>query len=57
MISPPKRAKSAWRSIRWKNSARCSRWRLRDVRYSEGKLLFGDENPRDVVALSAPFRH
>lgn len=30
---------------------------LRDVRYSEGKLLFGDENPRDVVALSQPFRH
>jgi ATP-dependent Lon protease len=30
---------------------------LRDVRYSEGKLLFGDENPRDVVALGAPFRH
>ncbi len=30
---------------------------LRDVRYSEGKLLFGDENPRDVVALSAPFKH
>ena len=25
---------------------------LRDARYSEGKLLFGDENPRDVVALS-----
>ncbi|MES2304783.1 MAG: endopeptidase La [Gemmatimonadota bacterium] len=30
---------------------------LRDVRYTEGKLLFGDENPRDVVALSAPFKH
>ena len=25
---------------------------LRDARFSEGKLLFGDENPRDVVALS-----
>ncbi|MEO7973387.1 MAG: endopeptidase La [Thermoanaerobaculia bacterium] len=30
---------------------------LRDVRYTEGKLIFGDENPRDVVALSAPFKH
>ena len=30
---------------------------LRDARYSEGKLLFGDENPRDVVALSTHFRH
>ncbi len=30
---------------------------LRDVRYTEGKLLFGDENPRDVVALQSPFRH
>ncbi len=30
---------------------------LRDARYSEGKLLFGDENPRDVVALSTQFRH
>jgi ATP-dependent Lon protease len=26
---------------------------LRDARFSEGKLLFGDENPRDVVALSS----
>ena len=30
---------------------------LRDVQYTEGKLLFGDENPRDVVALQSPFRH
>ncbi len=30
---------------------------LRDARYSEGKLLFGDENPRDVVALSSTFPH
>ncbi len=30
---------------------------LRDARYSEGKLIFGDENPRDVVALSAHFPH
>jgi ATP-dependent Lon protease len=30
---------------------------LRDARYTEGKLLFGDENPRDVVALSAQFPH
>jgi ATP-dependent Lon protease len=30
---------------------------LKDVRYSEGKLLFGDENPRDVVALSTSYRH
>ncbi|MEO8478639.1 MAG: endopeptidase La [Gemmatimonadota bacterium] len=30
---------------------------LKDVRYSEGKLLFGDENPRDVVALSSGYRH
>jgi ATP-dependent Lon protease len=30
---------------------------LRDARYSEGKLLFGDENPRDVVALSTHYRH
>ena len=30
---------------------------LKDVRYSEGKLLFGDENPRDVVALSSSYRH
>ncbi|MES1259774.1 MAG: endopeptidase La [Gemmatimonadota bacterium] len=30
---------------------------LRDARYSEGKLIFGDENPRDVVALSTQFRH
>ncbi len=30
---------------------------LKDVRYSEGKLLFGDENPRDVVPLSSGFRH
>jgi len=30
---------------------------LRDARYSEGKLLFGDENPRDVVALSSHFPH
>jgi ATP-dependent Lon protease len=30
---------------------------LKDVRYSEGKLLFGDENPRDVVPLSTSFRH
>ncbi|MDX2208690.1 MAG: endopeptidase La [Gemmatimonadales bacterium] len=30
---------------------------LRDVRYSEGKLLFGDENPRDVVPLRGVFRH
>ena len=28
---------------------------LRDARYSEGKLLFGDENPRDVVALIVAF--
>ena len=30
---------------------------LRDARYSEGKLIFGDENPRDVVALSTHFPH
>lgn len=30
---------------------------LRDVRYAEGKLLFGDENPRDVVPLSTQFKH
>ncbi len=30
---------------------------LKDVRYSEGKLLFGDENPGDVVPLSSGFRH
>ena len=30
---------------------------LKDVRYSEGKLLFGDENPHDVVPLSSSFRH
>ncbi len=30
---------------------------LKDVRYSEGKLLFGDENPRDVVPLSRHFPH
>ncbi|MBA2291326.1 MAG: endopeptidase La [Gemmatimonadales bacterium] len=30
---------------------------LRDVRYTEGKLLFGDENPRDVVPLSRHFPH
>jgi ATP-dependent Lon protease len=30
---------------------------LRDVRYTEGKLLFGDENPRDVVSLRGTFRH
>jgi ATP-dependent Lon protease len=30
---------------------------LKDVRYTEGKLLFGDENPRDVVPLSSGFRH
>jgi ATP-dependent Lon protease len=30
---------------------------LKDVRYSEGKLLFGDENPRDVVPLSSGYRH
>ncbi len=30
---------------------------LRDVRYAEGKLLFGDENPRDVVPLSRHFPH
>ena len=30
---------------------------LRDVRYTEGKLLFGDENPRDVVPLSTSYRH
>lgn len=30
---------------------------LRDARYSEGKLLFGDENPLDVVALSTHFPH
>ena len=30
---------------------------LKDVRYSEGKLLFGDENPRDVVPLSRGYRH
>jgi ATP-dependent Lon protease len=30
---------------------------LKDVRYSEGKLLFGDENPHDVVPLSSGYRH
>ena len=30
---------------------------LKDVRYTEGKLLFGDENPRDVVPLNAGYRH
>ncbi len=30
---------------------------LKDVRYTEGKLLFGDENPRDVVPLSRHFPH
>jgi ATP-dependent Lon protease len=30
---------------------------LRDARYSEGKLLFGDENPRDVVPLTTSFPH
>jgi ATP-dependent Lon protease len=30
---------------------------LRDARYSEGKLLFGDENPRDVVPLTTHFPH
>jgi ATP-dependent Lon protease len=30
---------------------------LKDVRYTEGKLLFGDENPRDVVPLSSSYRH
>jgi ATP-dependent Lon protease len=30
---------------------------LRDARYSEGKLIFGDENPRDVVALTTYFPH
>ena len=30
---------------------------LRDVRYSEGKLLFGDENPRDVTSLRGTFPH
>ena len=30
---------------------------LRDARYSEGKLIFGDENPRDVVALTTHFPH
>jgi len=30
---------------------------LKDVRYSEGKLLFGDENPRDVVPLRSGYRH
>ncbi|MGH7524802.1 MAG: endopeptidase La [Gemmatimonadales bacterium] len=30
---------------------------LRNARYSEGKLIFGDENPRDVVALSTTFPH
>ncbi len=30
---------------------------LRDARYSEGKLLFGDENPHDVVPLTMPYRH
>ncbi len=30
---------------------------LRDARYAEGKLIFGDENPRDVVALTAHFPH
>ena len=30
---------------------------LRDARYSEGKLLFGDENPRDVVPLTSSFLH
>jgi ATP-dependent Lon protease len=30
---------------------------LRDARFSEGKLLFGDENPRDVAVLSQVFPH
>jgi hypothetical protein len=31
---------------------------LRGASYREGRLLFGDEkNPRDVVPLSAGFRH
>ncbi len=31
---------------------------LRGATYREGRLLFGDEkNPRDVVPLSAGFRH
>ena len=30
---------------------------LRDTRYSEGKLIFGDENPKDVVALTSHFPH
>jgi ATP-dependent Lon protease len=30
---------------------------LRDTRYSEGKLIFGDENPKDVVALTTHFPH
>ncbi len=30
---------------------------LRDARYAEGKLIFGDENPRDVVALTSHFPH
>jgi hypothetical protein len=31
---------------------------LRGASFREGRLLFGDEkNPRDVVPLSAGFRH
>ena len=30
---------------------------LRGASFKEGKLLFGDENPRDVVPLSVGFHH
>ncbi len=30
---------------------------LKDVRYSEGRLLFGDEKPGDVVPLHSTYRH
>ena len=30
---------------------------LRGASFREGRLLFGDENPRDVTPLNAPYRH
>jgi ATP-dependent Lon protease len=30
---------------------------LRGASFREGKLLFGDENPRDVAPLTAGFHH
>jgi ATP-dependent Lon protease len=30
---------------------------LRGASFKEGKLLFGDENPRDVAPLSVGFHH